>query len=155
MKKIVLSNVFLALLGSSVMANAADLTTNVNVTSVVQEPTGIHAQYAELTNIAPDSVNEKFGQITVTGYASSTTDKDVVLSDPSNTLSNLTFKSANHDWFNAKAVNTAGEEFVVNNSFSNATAQFDGIINLQTNGTKQNIKPGKYTDTITLKFLNQ
>lgn len=160
MKKLVLSNIALALLGSSVMANAADLTANTTVTTTVAESSAITATYTEGGPLTTeDGRFKQFGQVNVTGYKDGTQLNSISLSDQTNKANYLTFNRTDGDGFFLAIAKTNTLASVSINTQPNpaSTAVFDGLINLTTSSELSSTKlvPGHYSDNITLTVTNQ
>lgn len=155
MKRLVLSNIALALLSSSVMANAADLTTNTTVTATVQQAAGITATYTESGNIpVQTTTSTPFGKIAVSGYAGTPSNSSVVLDDARGRTGVLTFaKGDGSDNFEAKAYSN-NNELATNGQMFGGSGSFLGEIILKTDGGMK-LSPGTYSDDITLTIKNQ
>ncbi|MBJ8899661.1 hypothetical protein I5418_21450 [Citrobacter braakii] len=158
MKRLVLSNIALALLSSSVMANAADLTANTTVTTTVQETAGIQATYTEVANIPEQSSGSMtFGKITVSGYAGTPALSSIKLTDPSGRSGVLTFGQTGKGIFAAEAFATESSTHALSTNgsmYGGDSSGFAGNIFLKTDGGNK-LSPGVYTDNITLTIRNQ
>ncbi|NJZ74393.1 hypothetical protein [Escherichia coli] len=104
MSKVAFSAIALALLGSSAMANAADLTTETTVTATVVEPAKLTLTYAEGDPIIIkdgifDPTGLVIGTFTLSGYKSGTHSTSVNFTDAAGTpgLLTLTPTSKNDD----------------------------------------------------------
>lgn len=162
MKK-ALSTLFMALVASVASANAADKTANTVMTATVKEAAAIKATYTESAPLTEGLlINEKFGQIDVTGYKVGTLYSNIKLSDAVGVTQYLTFTSADGEKFKATAMSSGNTNyFSVNGSNLSGIGKdraFDGVIELRTPsgvGGGQQIKAGKYSDVISLTVTNQ
>lgn len=159
-----LSAIALALLGSSAVANAADLTANTNVTATVVEPAKLELTYEEGAPLVIKNgeieQNAIVGVLDLSGYKAGTSTESVNFTDAAGEQGALTLTSADgKSHFTAK-IETAenGNEPKVNgqalfDSFQAMTGEnqkFNVLVR-----TAEDVTAGAYTDAVTVTVSNQ
>ncbi len=159
MKKLSKIALVVSLLGSAMVADAADLTTNVTTTAKVNETAKLIATYTAGAPIMTDNLkSQDFGSITLSGYKGTPTVGNLSFSDADGVAKRLSLKdsSGNTLFANVFYNDTMLKVNAGSMSGSNVTLpEGQGVVTLRTIGSQGTIPAGQYTDSVSITLTNQ
>lgn len=164
-KKSILNGVSVALLGISCVANAAEVSTAVDIQTTVIEPARINATYTPTGNLTAGHMEEgtSFGHLMIDGYKVTATFGDLKLSDAKGG-SNLTLtdvlNSANTLEYTVVYAGARGEIYpAINNKASNNPGELlpvnNMLMDVRLASTQNDLPAGQYSGMLNISIANQ
>ncbi|EAW9514867.1 fimbrial protein [Salmonella enterica subsp. enterica] len=161
MKKLNKLALAFTLLGSTVIAHAADLTASATVTTTLVEPANLSATYTAGAPLVSDNLKgQSFGSIALTGYTGTPTITDLDLSDAKESIGYLELQNSNGDSLRAQAF-IDGKLIKINGNYGDgpaATGNMPAVktdIVLKTWEQQVQIPAGEYSDDVTITLSHQ
>lgn len=161
MKKLSKIALTIGLLGTALVTNAQNLSTQVTATATVAAPAELNAAYTPGAALDADNIqSQQMGTIALTGYNGTPAVADLNLSDAKGSAGYLELKDASgaslwaEAFINGNAIKLNGKYVAGTQATGNLPAGTTNI-DLKTWGSQKKIPAGQYSDNVTITLSNQ
>ncbi|MBJ8899660.1 fimbrial protein [Citrobacter braakii] len=162
MKKLSKIALTIGLLGTALVTNAKDLSTQVAATATVVSSAKLTATYTAGAPLTTDNLkNQSIGTIALTGYQGTPAVADLNVSDARGAAGNLELKDASGSILWVKAF-INGQSIKLNGTYATAASQATGNLPAQTTNidlktweSQEDVPAGQYSDDVIITLSNQ